>query len=380
MPRFIHTSDWQLGMTRRFLNPDAQARYSQARIDAIKTIGALARSENCAFIAVAGDVFEFERMDKTTVARALETMAETGVPIVLLPGNHDPHHDDSLYLSAQFVRNLPGNVVVAADQSPIRIADDLEVVAAPWHSKHPTGNPVIKAVADLAPAPPGVYRVCLAHGYADIRSFSEHAEALIPVDQLEKAIADGKIHYAALGDKHSHDILDAEGKIRYSGTPEQTDFDEEKPGRVLVVDLSADSVAVREHKVGVWTFVKMERELLGADDVDTLVRDIETIPEKNVTVLRLDIAGSLGLADDERLRERLDNLALLFGGFDLRENGYLPNPGDTDDICRHLSGYAGDAAQTLRDMAVADGPEADAARDALLLLARLAPVDGEDRA
>ena len=32
--RFPHTSDWQLGMTRHFLEGEAQARYSAARIDA----------------------------------------------------------------------------------------------------------------------------------------------------------------------------------------------------------------------------------------------------------------------------------------------------------------------------------------------------------
>gem|GEM_PF-6437436 len=37
--RFIHSADWQLGMTRHFLSPDAQARFSQARIDVITSIG-----------------------------------------------------------------------------------------------------------------------------------------------------------------------------------------------------------------------------------------------------------------------------------------------------------------------------------------------------
>ncbi len=41
--KFIHSADWQLGMTRHFLSPEAQARFSQARIDAITAIGALAR-------------------------------------------------------------------------------------------------------------------------------------------------------------------------------------------------------------------------------------------------------------------------------------------------------------------------------------------------
>ena len=32
--RFLHTADWQLGMTRHFLAGDAQPRYSAARRDA----------------------------------------------------------------------------------------------------------------------------------------------------------------------------------------------------------------------------------------------------------------------------------------------------------------------------------------------------------
>ncbi len=375
MPRFLHTSDWQLGMTRRFLNPDAQARFSQARIDAVKRIADIARDEHCACVVVAGDIFEFERVDRATVAKALEAMRGAGVPFLLLPGNHDPHHDDSVYASSQFQHNRPKNVVVLADSAPVRVADDLEIVGAPWHSKHPTGNPVINAVDDLSPAPAGVCRVCLAHGPADIRAYAGESAALIPVDFLEKAVADGKIHFAALGDRHSSDTLDRDGRIRYSGTPEPTDFDEARPGYVLRVDLSPDAVAVHEHKIGVWTFTKQDRELVGADDVDTLLRDLQAMPAKTTTVLRLDLSGNLGLADDERLRDGLDDLSLLFAGLDIRDGDYRLNPVDTRSLCSHLSGYAGDAAQTLREMAAGDSPDAATARDALLLLARLAPGD-----
>src|ERR1700757_3374601 len=37
--RFIHTADWQLGMTRHFLNSDAQPHYSAARRDAVSALG-----------------------------------------------------------------------------------------------------------------------------------------------------------------------------------------------------------------------------------------------------------------------------------------------------------------------------------------------------
>jgi len=45
--RFLHTADWQLGMTRHFLNGEAQPRYSAARRDAVAGLGALARAREC---------------------------------------------------------------------------------------------------------------------------------------------------------------------------------------------------------------------------------------------------------------------------------------------------------------------------------------------
>jgi hypothetical protein len=88
--RFIHTADLQLGMTRRFLDADAQARYAQARIDGLTAIGRMAAAERAAFVVVAGDVFETNRVRPRTVGRALEAMASIPVPVFLLPGNHDP--------------------------------------------------------------------------------------------------------------------------------------------------------------------------------------------------------------------------------------------------------------------------------------------------
>ena len=34
--RFLHTSDWQVGMTRAFLSADAQARYADDQIEAVR--------------------------------------------------------------------------------------------------------------------------------------------------------------------------------------------------------------------------------------------------------------------------------------------------------------------------------------------------------
>ena len=73
MIRFLHTSDWQLGMTRHFLAEGAQERYTQSRFDAIRTMGRIAKDEKCQFMLVCGDAFESNQVDRKTVARAMET-------------------------------------------------------------------------------------------------------------------------------------------------------------------------------------------------------------------------------------------------------------------------------------------------------------------
>ena len=82
--RFIHTADWQLGMTRHFLNGDAQPRYSAARRDAVSALGALAAETGAEFVVVAGDVFEHNQLDPRVVSQSLEAMRSIGIPIYLL--------------------------------------------------------------------------------------------------------------------------------------------------------------------------------------------------------------------------------------------------------------------------------------------------------
>ena len=53
--RFLHTSDWQLGMTRWFLREgdgEAQARYSADRLEAVRRLGRLAQERGAEFIVV----------------------------------------------------------------------------------------------------------------------------------------------------------------------------------------------------------------------------------------------------------------------------------------------------------------------------------------
>src|ERR1700684_30372 len=110
--RFLHTADWQLGMTRHFLAGEAQPRYSATRRDAGAGLGAFAAEWGAESVVVAGDVFEHNQLAPKVISQSLEAMRAVGVPVYLLPGNHDPLDASSVYSSPLFVAERPDNVVV----------------------------------------------------------------------------------------------------------------------------------------------------------------------------------------------------------------------------------------------------------------------------
>ena len=257
--RFLHTSDWQLGMTRHFLEGEAQARYSAARIDAIRSLGDVARREACEFVVVAGDVFESNMVAERTVRRALDALAGVPCPVYLLPGNHDPLDAASVYRSAVFRQAQPGTVVVLQEPGVLRVRDGVELVAAPWFTKRPLGDLVGDAVAGLAAD--GTVRVVVGHGAVDALSPDADDPAVIRLARLEEALAAGTVHYVALGDRHSRLPVGGTGRVRYSGSPEVTAFVEDLPGDVLVVELDDEGeggCTVTPHHVGSWRFVEKE--------------------------------------------------------------------------------------------------------------------------
>ena len=164
--RFIHTADWQLGMTRHFLNGDAQPRYSAARRDAVSALRALAAETGAEFVVVAGDVFEHNQLDPRVVSLSLEAMRSIGIAVYLLPGNHDPLDASSVYTSALFTSERPDNVTVLDRSGVYDVRPGLQIVAAPWRSKAPTVDLVAEVLDGLA-SDGDVTRIVVAHGGVD---------------------------------------------------------------------------------------------------------------------------------------------------------------------------------------------------------------------
>lgn len=376
--RFIHTADWQLGMTRHFLNGDAQPRYSAARRDAVRALGQVAAETGAEFVVVSGDVFEHNQLDPRVVSQSLEAMRDIGVPIYLLPGNHDPLDASSVYTSALFLAEKPTNVHVLATAGIHEVGAGVQIVAAPWRSKCPTTDLVAEVLDGLASD--GQTRILVAHGGVDALDPDPDKPSVIRLAAVDAAIERGAVHYVALGDKHSRTEVGNGGRIWYSGSPEVTNYDdvENDPGYVLIVDVDDDDparpVTVTPRRVGRWRFVTLRRTVDDNRDIADLDVNLEQLPDKDRTVVRLALTGSLSVTDRAALDTCLDRYARLFASLRIWERhtdlAVVPEDGEFSGL--GLGGFAAAAVEELMATARSENDEAGDAQAALALLLRLA--------
>ena len=374
MARFIHTGDWQLGMTRHFLSSEAQARYSEARLEAVKAIAKLARDERCSFVVVSGDVFESNHLDRSVVVRALDAMAGFDTPLYLLPGNHDPVNAASVYRSPVFLEHCPENVIVLDTSTSIVVpGTEVEVVGAPWDSKHPLEDLAAKTCANLGVDEQRL-RVLVAHGAVDECSPNPQNPALISLSNAQQAVASGRISYVALGDRHSITRCGDTDRIWYAGTPLVTDYDETEANHVLLVGLDQESVSVEPRQIGSWVFLRQSFDVNNRAEVDAVSDWLENIADKRSAVVKLSFVGTLNLTEKAHLDDVIEHHSDLFAALETWERqtdlAVLPDDEDLSEL--GLTGFAADTLEELRAQADSHGEPGRVAQDALSLLFRLA--------
>ena len=369
--RFIATGDWQLGMTAHFLSAEARPRFHRARLDAIRRIGQLAEERGAEFVLVCGDVFESNQLDRAIVSRTFEVLSAFTVPVVLLPGNHDPLDAASIYDSPAFTSRQPEQVRVLRDSAPVEVLPGTEVVGAPWFSKRPLHDLVAAATDDLAEVAPGRIRIIAGHGA--VSSLDPDRESVATIDEanLRRVVDADRAQFVALGDRHA--TYEVAERIWYPGAPEVTSRREDDPGNVLVVDIDPQTHAVDVEKVAVgqWSFVVVEEDIDSGEDVTALESRLAAIADKDRTAVWLILRGTLSTAAKARLDEVLDHAGDLFALVSLweRHTDLAVIAADEDFAGLGLSGYLQESLDDLAERAAGDDA---AAQDALGLLYRFA--------
>jgi DNA repair exonuclease SbcCD nuclease subunit len=377
--RFLHTSDWQLGMTRWFLKEgdgEAQARYSADRLEAVRRIGRLAQERGAEFIVVAGDVFESNTLPERDFQRALDAIRELPVPVYLLPGNHDALDATSIYHRKVFDEVALSGVHVLRDSVPVEVRPGVEIVGAPLTSRAPDSDLLAEALEPLEPTT-GV-RIAVAHG--QVAGFGAEVGETLSLAAVAEAVGKRTVQYVAVGDSHSTQKLDDAGRMWFSGSPETTDYDdkEKHSGNALVVDVWPDrEPLVEAAHIGQWDFRAMERDFAGVEDARAWLDELRMLSDKSRTCVKYSLRGTLNLIADAELKRGLREIAPSFAALYRRGSGseitVVPEDGDIGSL--GVNGFPLDAAERLKerttDPSLAEEDRRTAA-DALALLARLA--------
>jgi DNA repair exonuclease SbcCD nuclease subunit len=293
--RFIHTADWQLGLKLRYLDPERAAQLRLLRFQTVRAIAEVAKAQLADFVLVAGDVLDDNGLGKDSLQHAADALRSFGgIPVGLLPGNHDAATADSALLRLE----LPKHVQILAKREPVSFGE-ATVYPCPLMRRHEMDDPT----AWLPERQPGEgIRIAVAHG--GVIDFAQSADSETPnLIDASRVIAKG-FDYLALGDWHG--TFRFSSRAWYPGAPEATRFKEADPGAVLLVEIDAAGAEPKVQRIPVATtrWLTLELELVDDAQVDELKSRLDLLEERSHTLLNLVLQGAISLG----ARDRLDAL------------------------------------------------------------------------
>ena len=100
----VHSSDLHLGADSVLHDGSAD------HLPVLQQVLSAARGQRADLVILAGDTFDHNRQGPRFLEEVSEVMADFRLPIVILPGNHDPLTPDSVYRRSEFTN--AGNVHV----------------------------------------------------------------------------------------------------------------------------------------------------------------------------------------------------------------------------------------------------------------------------
>jgi DNA repair exonuclease SbcCD nuclease subunit len=182
---------------------------------ALGAVVAAARQQRADLLLLAGDTFEHNRLPLDLLARAAAVLEGAAMPVVILPGNHDPAIPESVFHRGGIARIANVAVLGVTHEHAVRFpALDLEV----WGRAHRDyGN-----MAPLESPRPKTSRwlIAMAHGHYEPRP--DPATALRPSWLIsDDEIAATRADYVALGHwNRAAKVGRGEVEAYYSGSPD----------------------------------------------------------------------------------------------------------------------------------------------------------------
>jgi DNA repair exonuclease SbcCD nuclease subunit len=182
---------------------------------ALSLVLATARALSADVVLLAGDTFENNQLSTGVLDRAGELVAGAGMPIVILPGNHDPALPDSVFVRGGFVQLPNVRILGVTEEEVVPFpAFDLEI----WGHAH---RDYFDMPPLRGPRPRSTrWQIAMAHGHyepPETRANPLRPSWIFGDEEIEATAAD----YLALGhwDRPAQ-VGNGVVPAYYSGSPE----------------------------------------------------------------------------------------------------------------------------------------------------------------
>lgn len=355
--KFIHSADWQLGKPFGRFDSEVRAGLSEARFDAIDTLGRIAVDHGAEHVVVAGDIFDTEGPEDRTIIQAISRMSRHSCRWWLLPGNHDFARNGGLWDRVR--QRVSENIVILSTPEPVEMKPGVWLLPAPLDRRHNLEDPTVRF--DSMETPGAILRIGLAHG--SIRDFGSQGETKnqIAPDRARRSNLD----YLALGDWHG--ALRVDSRTWYAGTPEVDRFQRDDPGQALIVELSTGAEpCVTPVRTGRFQWLLRDWMVSDQASFDAECELLLGSIDAPTTLLRLTLAGITSLGDRIGMLGRLENdIGHQLRYLDVRADHLVGRPSEEDIANLAVEGMLGAAARMLTTRIEGGGENAAVAKRAL---------------
>jgi DNA repair exonuclease SbcCD nuclease subunit len=328
--KFVHTADWQLGMG--FAGRSRPEELRKERLSAIGRVLDVARQEDAGFIIVAGDCFETNRISRTLLYEAREALRNAPCPVFILPGNHDPLSQDSIYTGRDEWRNLPPTIRVLTEPRPVTVGG-VTLYPCPCAGKTSAQDPTAWIPARR---PEDGVRIGVAHGSWQVLPELPADDHPVPSAAAQQRDLD----YLALGHWHStfpdagagRDGRHAEGRTFYSGTHERAGFGERDSGNVLIVEIDGptETPVVRKRRTSRFVWRQEEFEVRDETSVRALQDSVQNMDEPGQSLVRITLKGVVPPTIKEETARVLDEIRPRFFSLEVDDRDLVTTLAEMD--------------------------------------------------
>jgi exonuclease SbcD len=340
--RIMHLADLHIGM-ENYGRLDPATGLNGRVMDFLRRLSEAvdyALGNEVDLVLFAGDAYKTRDPNSTyrrEFARRIKRLADAGIPVVLLVGNHDLPAQDKRASSIEIFRTLDvpnvlvGNrdglhQIITRQGAPIQVATvpypvrqrllsrdehkdktiaELDVLVQQLVAEN------IQALAEQVD--PSIPAVLTGHFSVSDAKFGSERTVMLGRDVvvLKSVLAVPAWDYVALGHIHRHQELNRgqQPPIVYSGSLERIDFGEEKePKGFVIADVQRGHAEWEFHRVEARRFVTIRKDV--RDEADPLAALLETIAQHEVadTIVRVIIQAQPeqeGLLRDGDIRREL---------------------------------------------------------------------------